>query len=256
MDVAAATDPLAERLVEDAPFLVWVTDPHGGAVYCNPAWHTFTGTPFDRAGGAGWWDDVHADDRARCRAALAAAGGEIELRLRRHDDDYRWLHTRVRELGAASGGVTGYAIYGVDVTALHLAREAEYKARMRLELAIAGANEGIWDRPDYARDEEYWSPRLYELLGYEDQAFPGGYSALLELVHPDDRALIVDGLGDAVERGSAYSQEYRLRTRAGEYRWFLSRAVIVRDAAGRPMRMTGSLADVHARKTAEVALRD
>ena len=253
---AASADPYTERLIEDAPFLVWVTDAAAEVIYANTAWHAFTGCGLTGYTGAAWLDGVHADDRARCHAALRPDGGELELRLRRRDGAYRWLHARVRAHYDSDGEVLGYAVYGVDVTALHDAREAEYNARLRLELAISGANEGIWDRPDYDRDDEYWSPRIYELLGYEDRAFAGGYTALLERVHPDDRDLIVDGLGKAIDRRATYNQEYRLRTRSGDYRWFHSRAVIVRDANGRPTRMTGSLADINARKTAEFALRD
>ncbi len=253
---AASADPYAERLIEDAPFLLWVTDATAEVIYANAAWHVFTGCGLTGYAGAAWLDDVHPDDHARCRAALNPDGAELELRLRRRDGAYRWLHARVRPHYDNDGEVLGYAVYGVDVTALHEAREAEYNARLRLELAISSANEGIWDRPDYDCDDEYWSPRIYELLGYPDCAFPGGYAALLERVHPDDRDLITAGLDKAIDRRVTYNQEYRLRTRSGEYRWFHSRAVIVRDANGKPTRMTGSLADIHARKTAEFALRD
>ncbi len=253
---AASADPYAERLIDDAPFLLWVTDAAAAVVYANAAWHAFTGCGPTGYAGAAWLDDVHPDDRARCHAALNPDGDELELRLRRHDGAFRWLHARVRAHYDDDGEVLGYAVYGVDVSALHEAREAEYNARLRLELAISGANEGIWDRPDYDCEDEYWSPRIYELLGYEDRAFAGGYAALLERVHPDDRDLIVASLDKAIDRRATYNQEYRLRTRRGEYRWFHSRAVIVRDANGKPVRMTGSLADIHARKTAEFALRD
>ena len=52
-----------------------------------------------------------------------------------------------------------------------------------------------------------------------------------------------------------YEGEWRVRPIGGEYRWVQTRGLCVRDAAGRPIRMVGSVTDIDERKRIEAALR-
>ena len=55
-------------------------------------------------------------------------------------------------------------------------------------------------------------------------------------------------------RGAPYDVEFRLKCKSGEYRWFRARGQSVRNAAGRAVRLAGSLSDITDRKTAEAQL--
>lgn len=75
-------------------------------------------------------------------------------------------------------------------------------------------------------------------------------------MHPDDRERITAELQAFLASSSeVWSSEYRFRRRDGSYVFVLDRAVAERDAAGRPVRLTGAMADITARKEAEEALR-
>lgn len=79
--------------------------------------------------------------------------------------------------------------------------------------------------------------------------------AWLEVVHPDDRAMLEAARAASIERGGRFQLEYRIRRHDGEYRWFLVRAVPDHDEYGRLNGWIGTHTDVDERVRAEAALR-
>jgi PAS domain S-box-containing protein len=76
-------------------------------------------------------------------------------------------------------------------------------------------------------------------------------------VHPDDHAVTMAAWTLAQESGQTYSVEHRLRSAAGDYRWFLVRAEAYRDPeTGQIAMWFGTSTDVHDRKLAEAALSE
>jgi len=70
--------------------------------------------------------------------------------------------------------------------------EAELRrTRESFDLAVRGSSDGLWDWPDIARDERWWSPRFYELLGYADREIVLTYSGFLELMPPEDKDRVI-----------------------------------------------------------------
>jgi PAS domain S-box-containing protein len=138
-----------------------------------------------------------------------------------------------------------------------IATEAELRVtNERLDLALRGANDGIWDW-DLTSNRVYFSPRWKEMLGYSINEISDEFREWETRIHPEDRdrsfAAIDDYLGGRIP---TFELEHRLRHKEGTYRWILSRAVAVRDGAGKPIRMAGSHADLTERRTAEQALRE
>src|ERR1700721_1149055 len=60
----------------------------------------------------------------------------------------------------------------------------------------------------------------------------------------------------SVQEGGHYESEYRLRSKDGDYRWFRSRAVPIRDTAGKIVKWYGTCSDIHDSKLLEQAIRD
>ena len=76
-----------------------------------------------------------------------------------------------------------------------------------------------------------------------------------DAVHPVDLTGVVVAWQHAVKTGLPYEVEHRIRRADGEYRWFQSRGLPLRDADGHIVRWYNLLTDIHARKQAEERLR-
>ena len=134
------------------------------------------------------------------------------------------------------------------------AEEALRESEARLEAAQRLAHVGYWDRDldteHITRLEETY--RIHGLLRGEYPVPPG---SALELVHPDDRRMMLDALAEALRGGRRYDLDYRVILPDGEVRFVHSQGDVIRDEAGRPQRMFGTAQDVTARKRAEQRLR-
>ena len=124
---------------------------------------------------------------------------------------------------------------------------------LRGALAGSGFAAWVWDVPtDTVKLSESW----LEMLGEARREITLPRSQLAPLVHPEDLPQVVSVL-DSVRSGRtpSYDVEHRVRTLNGRYRWILSRGQVAeRDAAGRPLRVTGTNADITARRRAEELL--
>ena len=70
-------------------------------------------------------------------------------------------------------------------------------------------------------------------------------------VHPEDRDRIARRLGASYASGEPFEEEMRIRRTDGEYRWFLSRVVPLRDKRGKVVKWYGAATDIQDRKRAE-----
>ncbi len=125
----------------------------------------------------------------------------------------------------------------------------------RFQLAVSGSSHGIWDW-NILTNEVYLAPRFKELLGYADDEFEDSFEAFENAVHPDDRDRVLRALDEHIHYRVQYAVEHRLQTKAGGYRWFLSRGQALWAENGEPVRMAGSISDITDRKNAEVELEE
>lgn len=75
------------------------------------------------------------------------------------------------------------------------------------------------------------------------------------LLHPDDKQSTIDTWKRAVEEGSVYEKEHRIKMKDGSWNWHLSRAFPERDERGAVVKWYGTATNVHAQKQTEEALR-
>jgi PAS domain S-box-containing protein len=127
----------------------------------------------------------------------------------------------------------------------------------RFELAIDGSGDALWEFDSRTR-ENWFSPRLLELLGYDPGELSGSWENLLgswkNLLHPDDSEKARAAFADHLAQDVPYDIEYRMRTKSGDYHWFQVRGKSLRDATGRAYRTSGSISDTTQRKAIETEL--
>jgi PAS domain S-box-containing protein len=203
----------------------------------------------------------HPNDRARVIQALddhyAGDSSRLELgtRLVRRGET-RWMQITVRCLRAADGSLVRASSAITDVTERMRAEDALRQSEERFALAVAGANEGIFDW-DLVHDRVYLSQRAQELFGLEPAEFWRERVQWQQMIvlHMDD----ADHVRSAVKahlagEAATYDAEFRSTLADGRCRWFHQRGIALRDSTGRPYRMVGSVGDVTDRKLAQEEL--
>lgn len=137
-----------------------------------------------------------------------------------------------------------------EVTELEEAREALEESLVRFELAVSASEQGLWDWVDVRNNYEWWSPKYFEILGYENNEFVPSYDFWKNnLVHPEDFPALTERLKVCLDDpAQKWDVEYRMRRKDGEYRWFRTTGSILRSETGFPVRMIGFTEDVHDRR--------
>jgi PAS domain S-box-containing protein len=99
----------------------------------------------------------------------------------------------------------------------------------------------------------YANPRLFEYAGLTDEHDTNDWALLT--VHPEDLPRRNAAWAQAVQDGDTYETELRLRRHDGMYRWFLVRAVPLKDESGQAVEWTGSATDIDEHRRSEENLR-
>jgi len=108
-------------LVEATTHIIWNTKADGEIVTEQPGWSAFTGQKFEEYQGWSWLTAVHPEDRDRtAKAWLNALANrntyEIEHRLRRYDDEYRYMNARGVPVLETDGSVREWIGVHTDIT--------------------------------------------------------------------------------------------------------------------------------------------
>ena len=120
-------------MLEMLPVMVWTAGPDGSLTYLNARMREYLGP--DLGADSRRWAErfVHPDDRRRCapiwrQALLDVSSYEVEIRIWRSDNLYRWCLTRAVPHRDASGSVLAWLGVTIDIHDLKLAREQDGEA--------------------------------------------------------------------------------------------------------------------------------
>ena len=117
------------------------------------------------------------------------------------------------------------------------------------------AHMGIWDQ-DPISDELWWSDETFRILGLDSQAISPSFDEFLQVVHPDDRPLIVKQTELALKSDdNPYAVDYRIIRPDKSERIVHEEALIERDEKGTPIKITGIIQDITDKKKMEAQLQ-
>jgi len=203
----------------------------------------------------------HPDDRDTISEAFGRLTTEgepynLELRIVTADDNVRWVRTHGKAHYENNEIV---AVYGTfqDITERKERERKLQKLTERLELAVNGANIGIWDW-DMTSDEVTYNEQWARMLGYSLDELEPHLDEWEQRVRPEDLADVEEALDNHIAgETDLYETEHRMRTADGDWKWIRDIGRIVeRDDAGEPVRAVGIHLDINEQKTYEQTLKN
>ena len=124
----------------------------------------------------------------------------------------------------------------------------------RMELALLGSNDGIWDW-NILDNSVYFSPRWKEMIGYKDEELPNEVPSWADRIHPDDaEETWADVYKNVNGETEYYENIHRLRHKDGHWIWIHDRGKVQFDENGKPVRMIGTHTDITEQKENQLKL--
>jgi two-component system sensor histidine kinase/response regulator len=203
---------------------------------------------------------IHPDDVARSRSAPLETTPEdpsyiCQYRVLLDGGGERWIGEKATVSRGKSGEIVRITGAIVDISDLKRAEAALDSIEARLERAIRGTQDGLWEI-DLATGASWFGMRFEEMLGYRVGELKGCRERLQALIHPDDRDTVKLALDSHLLQHAVFDVEFRILHHAGHYEWVRGRAQADRAADGTPLRLAGSAQLITDRKLAEQATLD
>ena len=127
-----------------------------------------------------------------------------------------------------------------------------HETRSEFEVFTDSMPHLIW-RADVQGTITYCNQRWIEYTGWDPRAVQ--FSQIRTVLHPDERDAAMAKWFSCLQSSRPFEQEYRLRRHIdGTYRWFLARAVPMRDANGIPNGWVGTATDIDEQRHTKHAL--
>jgi PAS domain S-box len=242
---------------------LYAVDRDGLVTYVNPAAEKLFGWRRDELLGRKMHDVVHYMHRdGTSFPADECTGLQVLLKgkaLVAHEDGF------IRKDGSffdvvyssspivSDGKVTGVVVVFRDVSEQKQAEEALRESEARFRTLADNMSQFAW-MADATGWISWYNRRWYEYTGTTLEEMQGwGWE---KVHHPDHLERVVTKWRRAHETGEPWEDTFPLRGKEGIYRWFLSRALPIRDAAGQVVRWFGTNTDVTDQLAAEASLRD
>ncbi len=251
----------------EAPLpLVLLWGPEGTLLY-NDAYATFAGSRHPHILGqsiAEAWPeaaDFHTHVLAEAFRGQSLSYKDAFFELNRGGTpEAVWLDlyfSAVRDRRGRPAGVLGVVLETTKQIVLAQRQQESSKAlresEAQLRALTAALPQIIWTA-DPGGHYDFFNERWRELTGLEPERTD--VAAWLSAVHPEDREKAASQWQQAVRDGQFYETEYRLRWAGHGWRWYLRRALPVRDEdTGQIIRWLGTCTDIEETVRARMMLR-
>ena len=154
-----------------------------------------------------------------------------------------------------TGKIVGFSKIARDITERKRAEEMLRASEERLRLALEAAHIGTFEW-NIRTGVNTWTPALEAIYGLHPGEFGRTQTAFENLVHPDDRARVIELVEETLKTGQSTRGEWWVVWPDGSIHWIAGRWQVFRDESGEPSRMIGFNGDITERKLAEEAVRE
>ncbi len=235
---------------------------HGvGGVYRMAEFHSQLAQTLLEAGRGVVIDDVCRDPRSAARAAeFAALGIGALANVSQVTSERRAFVLSALRAEPCSWTPADTELLTELAARIHMrfeavrAETALSESEERLRLALDAARMGSWDW-HLPTGEIVWTPHHEIIFGYEPGKPRRTYADFHDRLHVDDATRVEAAVRDSRETRTDYSCEFRVVWPDGSIHWVSAFGRFHFDAAGRPIRMVGTIMETTERKRLEAALR-
>jgi PAS domain S-box-containing protein len=220
-DETASQSPDFRLLVDSTPSLIHTGRPDGYLDFFNQGWLDYVGRSLKDLLGWRWTEYIHPEDVEgivqKWRASLVSGESFLhETRVRRADGEYRWmLHHKVA-VRDEHGYIVKWHGSSIDIEDRKRAEQALQQSQFYLAEGQRLAHMGSWAFNESGF--EYWSSELFRIYGLDPGGKPPTVEEYLALVHPEDRALMQQGITSMLVDHRAFDFTKRIVRRDGEIR--------------------------------------
>jgi PAS domain S-box-containing protein len=251
---ATESAALLDTLLETAPIGFGFLDHDLRYVRMNRALATLFGRPAEEYLGRTIMDVIPllaTVIEAKVRHVLTTGEAELNWEVTSRQvpqlpEERGWL-VSYYPVRTSDGTILGVGTVVVDITERRRAELALRRSEASLNRAQQLAHLGSWER-DMATGCLRWSEETCRIFGVDPRSFGGTYAAFLSYVHPDDRSFVEQALAEALAGNAPYGVDHRIVRPDGVVRVVHEQADVVRNSAGEPVRLLGTVQDITERK--------
>lgn len=242
-------------IISTIPTFAWSARPDGSADFLNQRWLDYAGLSAEQALGWGWTSAIHPDDSNRLKdywRSIIATGeqGEIEVRMRRFDGEYRWFLIRASAVRDDSGTIVKWYGTNTDIDDRKRAEARVGQAYLRLAEAQRLSKTGSFIT-DLVADTHDWSEETFRIFDFDPEVKVTVHK-VRDLIHPEDLPSF-DAMIARAMTGADVDFVFRILTSRGIEKHLRGMARVMTQVESRPL-FIGALQDVTESKTAEQAL--
>jgi len=242
-------------IINTIPAFAWSARPDGFADFLNDRWLDYSGLSAEQALGWKWTSAIHPEDLNRLTdywRSIMVAGepGEIEVRIRRFDGEYRWFLIRANAVRDESGSIVKWYGTNTDIDDRKRAEARVEQAYLRLAEAQRLSKTGSFIT-DLLADEHDWSEEAFRIFEFEPST-KVTVQMIRNIVHPGDLptfdAVIARGM-----TGNDVDFVFRIVPTRGVVKHVRGMARVMTQGGGHPL-FIGAVQDITDSKVAEEAL--
>jgi PAS domain S-box-containing protein len=254
-----ASERLARSILEQAAEAILVLDPEGWITRANRAAETLGGESLACRS----FDEVFrirlsSGENYTFQRILSAVGGSetvtgLEATALTRDGREINLLLSAAKLSGPDPGLLGCIVTFVDITERKKAEAAAREKDLQFRTLADSIPQLAWIT-DKDGAVIWFNRRWYQYTGSTAEDVEGwGWQ---RLQHPDHLSRVMEHYRRSIQHGDEWEDTFPLRSRDGEYRWFLSRAQPIHSLQGEIVRWFGTNTDITDRQVAEEALRE
>lgn len=242
-------------VIETIPAIAWSAFPDGSNAFANRRWTEYTGLPGEQTAGSGWQISIHPDDLPqhlqKWQASLASGEPfEVEVRMRRSDNQYRWHYVHGIALRDENGQILKWYGISTDVEERRQAQEALRRSEAYLAEGQKLAHTGSFAFNPNTNRVRYWSEENFRIWGFDPQhGFPDR-DMIVQRIHPEDRDRFVEVTTGAFRKQKDYAVEVRIVLPDGTIQHIRSLGHPVVNSSGE-LEVVGTHVNITERKRAE-----